>query len=318
MSSAALDDAAAVTVERLGVGGDDSFLVVYNPELVPIAEALANAARDRAGSLLALEFPPTSRNGEEPPADVAAAMAEASAIALVTKCSLSHTNARLAATRKGARVASLPGINEEMFGRTIPIDYGYLETLGRSLAAQLTEAELCRITAPGGTDVEISLRGREGRSDDGDLRAAGAFGNMPAGEAYIAPFEQEGSGTIVFDGSLASWGLLDELLTVSFDAGRAVSIEGGGAADWLTETLDAGGATGRVIAELGIGTNPGATITGLILEDEKVEGTIHLAFGTNTGIGGANESSVHIDGLVRDPTVELDGRIVMRDGRFVD
>jgi leucyl aminopeptidase (aminopeptidase T) len=318
MSREGLDAAADVTVERLGVCADDAFLVVYNPELAPIAEALARAAGHRADTVRTLEFAPTSRNGEEPPEDVAAAMGDASAIALVTKYSLSHTNARLGATRRGARVASLPGINEEMFARTIPIDYDYLETQGRSLAAQLTEAELCRITAPGGTDVEISLRGREGRSDDGDLRASGAFGNMPAGEAYIAPFEQEGRGTIVFDGSLASWGLLDEPLAVSFDGGRAVSIEGGGAADWLSETLDAGGTTGRVIAELGIGTNPGATITGLILEDEKVEGTIHLAFGTNTGIGGENESSVHIDGLVRDPTVELDGRVVMRDGRLVD
>jgi leucyl aminopeptidase (aminopeptidase T) len=318
MSDAAIDNAAAVTVERLGVGGDDAFLVVYNPDLAPIAEALANAARDRATSVRALEFPLTSRNGEEPPADVAAAMSEASAIALVTRYSLSHTNARLAATHNGARVASLPGITEEMFGRTIPIDYGYLETLGRALAAELTAAEVCRITAAGGTDVELSLRGRKGRSDDGDLRAPGAFGNMPAGEAYIAPFEQEGRGTIVFDGSLASWGLLEEPLAVAFDGGRAVSIEGGGAAEWLAETLDAGGANGRVIAELGIGTNPGATITGLILEDEKVEGTIHLAFGTNTGIGGQNESSVHIDGLVRDPTVELDDRVVMRDGRLVE
>jgi len=314
----ALGDAAAVTVERLGVGGDDAFLVVHNPGLDPIVTSLAEAARASAGSVRTLEFPTTSRNGEEAPAEVAAAMSEASAIALVTTYSLSHTRARLDATHRGARVASLPGINVEMFARTIPIDYGYLETQGRALAAQLTDAERCRITAPGGTDVELSLHGREGRSDDGDLRSAGAFGNMPAGEAYIAPFEQDGRGTIVFDGSLASWGLLAEPLTVSFAAGRAVTIEGGAAAAWLAETLDAGGETGRVIAELGIGTNPGATITGLILEDEKVEGTIHLAFGTNTGIGGANESSVHIDGLVRDPTVELDGRTVMRDGRLLD
>ena len=316
--SEALGRAAAVTVERLGVDTGDAFLVVYNPELEPIAVALADAARQRAGSVRTLAFPPTSRHGEEPGADVVEAIADASAIALVTEYSLSHTNARLTATRNGARVASLPGITEEMFGRTIPIDYGHLETLGRALAAQLTDAELCRITAPGGTAVEISLRGREGRSDDGDLRAAGAFGNMPAGEAYIAPFEHEGGGTIVFDASLATWGMLEEPVAVAFESGRAISMEGGGAADWLASTLDAGGPNGRVIAELGIGTNPGATITGVILEDEKVEGTIHLAFGTNTGIGGRNESSVHIDGVVRDPTIELDGRVVMRDGRLVD
>jgi leucyl aminopeptidase (aminopeptidase T) len=86
----------------------------------------------------------------------------------------------------------------------------------------------------------------------------------------------------------------------------------------LLGTLDAGGENGRTIAELGIGTNPGATITGAMLEDEKAEGTVHFAFGTNTGIGGANRASVHIDGLVREATVKLDGRLILRNGRLVD
>ena len=180
--------AAATTVERLGVASGEAFLVVYNEELAPIAEAIAAAARDRADSVRALSFPPLTRNGEEPPEDVAAALLEADAAALVTTYSLSHTRARLAATNSGARIASMPGITVDMFLRTLPIDYTHLETLGRKLAAQLTEADRCRITAPAGTDVELVLRGREGRSDDGDLRAPGAFGNLPAGEAYIAPF----------------------------------------------------------------------------------------------------------------------------------
>jgi leucyl aminopeptidase (aminopeptidase T) len=69
---------------------------------------------------------------------------------------------------------------------------------------------------------------------------------------------------------------------------------------------------------LGIGTNPRATISGAILEDEKAEGTVHFAFGTNTGIGGANEASVHIDGLVREAQVEVDGRTILRCGHLVD
>jgi leucyl aminopeptidase (aminopeptidase T) len=318
MSDAALDDGARVTVERLGVASADAFLVVYNPEVAPIAEALERAARELTSSVRAVEFAPTGRHGLEPPGEVAAAMAEATAMALVTQFSLSHTSARLAATRTGARVASMPGITEDMFRRTIPIDYGYLETLGRSLAGQLSAAGVCQISAPGGTDVELSLRGRSGRSDDGDLRGSGAFGNMPAGEAYIAPDEQGGQGTIVFDASVASSGIIERPITVHFERGRAVRIEGGPEADTLAATLDAGGPTGRVIAELGIGTNPGATITGRILEDEKVEGTIHIAFGTNTGIGGQNESSVHIDGVILGPTVALDGRVIMREGRLVE
>lgn len=317
MTNGLLEDGAKVTAERLGVGADDVFLVVSNPETAAIAGALAAAARERTRSILTVEFPPTGRHGLEPPAEVAAAMATATAIALVTTFSLSHTNARLEATRNGARVASMPGITEDMFTRTIPIDYSHLERLGRALGTKLSAAEVCHITAPGGTDVEISLRGREGRSDDGDLRVPGSFGNLPAGEAYIAPDERGGRGTIVFDLSVASSGMIEHPISILFEDGRAVSIEGGREADILAATLDEAGATGRVIAELGIGTNPGATITGRILEDEKVEGTVHLAFGTNTGIGGQNASSVHIDGVIRSPTIELDGRAIMREGRLV-
>ncbi len=317
MADRKLDEAAATTVERLGVGSRDLLLVLYNEDLAPIAEAIATAGRACAQNVRALAFPTLSRDGEEPPDDVAAALLAADAVAMVTTYSLSHTVARLEATRQGARVASMPRITAETFARTVPIDYTELESVGRRLAAQLTDAERCRIVAPAGTDVGLVLRGRTGRSDDGDLRAPGAFGNLPAGEAYIAPFERAGEGTIVFDLSVASSGLLDEPLRIDLADGRAVDASGGAAAATLLSVLDAGGPNGRVIAELGIGTNPAATITGKILEDEKVAGTIHIAFGTNTGIGGENQATVHIDGVVRDPTVELDGRMIIRDGRLV-
>jgi leucyl aminopeptidase (aminopeptidase T) len=317
VASTPLGRAAATTVERLGVGPDEAFLVVYNVELEPIAEAIAAAARARSDRVAALVFATLSRHGEEPPAEVAAALAEAAAAALLTTFSLSHTRARLEATRRGVRVASMPDMTRDMFERTLPVDYARLESVGRALAAALGGAERCHISSPGGSDVELMLGGRDGRSDDGDLRAAGAFGNLPAGEAYIAPREHEGGGTIVFDGSIASFGLLAEPLRITLEDGRLVSAAGGAAAEWLTATLDAGGANGRFVAELGIGTNPAARLTGKILEDEKVEGTVHLAFGTNTGIGGENEASVHVDGLIRDPTVALDGRVIMRAGQLV-
>jgi leucyl aminopeptidase (aminopeptidase T) len=123
---------------------------------------------------------------------------------------------------------------------------------------------------------------------------------------------------IAFDGSLAGWGLLDEPLSIKLEHGRAVTIGGGAAARWLLETLEDGGEHGRTIAELGIGTNPGAEISGVILEDEKAEGTIHFAFGTNTSFGGANQAAVHIDGLVREAIVELDGRCILHGGRLVE
>ena len=142
------------------------------------------------------------------------------------------------------------------------------------------------------------------------------FGNLPAGEGYVAPLETLGDGTIVFDGSLGGYGLLTTPVRVSVERGRAVDADMD-AGDWLLETLDAGGEHGRSLAELGIGTNPAATLSGNVLEDEKVIGTIHLAFGTSAGLGGVNLAGVHIDGMVLRPTVELDGDRVLDDGRLL-
>jgi leucyl aminopeptidase (aminopeptidase T) len=308
--------AAATTVQCLGVAPGERFLVVYNPELAEIAEAVVEAGRSTTEATEALSFPMLSRHGEEPPPEVAAALLEADAAALITGYSLSHTAARVAGTQQGLRVASMPSISRETFVRAVPVDYAQLEAVGRRLAAELSAADRCRIRAPGGTDVELVLSGREGRSDDGDLHTAGAFGNLPAGEGYIAPVETEGNGRIVFDGSLASLGVLEEPVEVELAGGRAVSARGG-AAERLLAILDSGGENGRFVAEFGIGTNPAAEIVGVILEDEKVEGTIHLAFGTSAGIGGKNVATVHLDGLVLGPTVELDGRTIMSEGKLL-
>jgi leucyl aminopeptidase (aminopeptidase T) len=305
--------AADVVLQRLGLTAADAFLVVSNPELTTVASALAEAARARTPNVRMHEFAATSRDGEEPPETVAAAMIGTPVIAIVTRFSLSHTHARAAATDAGARIASMPGITSEIFGRAIPIDYDQLQRDTRALTQALTDADLCRVTSPRGTEIELVVSGRSAISDDGDLCAPAAWGNLPAGEAFIAPLENEAHGSIVFDGSLAGWGILENALTIELRQGRAVTARGGPAAEWLLNTLDAGGENGRVLAELGIGTNPGATISGQILEDEKVEGTVHFAFGTNTSFGGVNQATVHIDGLVRDATVELDGCLMLSD-----
>ena len=244
-------------------------------------------------------------------------MGAATVIFAPTTFSLSHTTARVDATRRGTRMATMPGINDDVFRRALDVDYGELKRAGEALAAQLSAANFCRVRARGGTDLTLDLTERYGISDDGDLSAAGSFGNLPAGEAFISPLETSGEGVIVYDGALGGYGLLETPVEVTVTGGRAVSAVGGAAGPWLEATLDAGGEFGRSIAELGIGTNPAARLTGNVLEDEKALGTVHLAFGTSLGIGGVNRSSVHIDGLVMRPTVELDGRMLMEDGTLV-
>lgn len=307
---------SAAAVDCLGVGPADDVLVVYNDEQRSIAESLAAAAKPRARTVTLLEFPALSRHGEEPPSEVADAIARADAAFAPTSRSLSQTQARIEATKRGTRIATLPTITEEIFTRTIAVDYAELKRKGERLAACLSSASTARVISAAGTDIVLDLSGRSGLSDDGNLQQPGMFGNLPAGEAYIAPLETMGDGTIVIDGSLPGLGLLASPVRITVEAGRAVDADGD-AGDWLLETLDAGGEHGRSIAELGIGTNPAATLTGNVLEDEKVIGTVHLAFGTSAGMGGVNVASVHIDGIVLRPTLELDGTRVLDDGRLL-
>ena len=304
--------AAEAAADCLGVGARDKVLVLCNGGERAVAEVLVAAAESRSPAVRLLEYPTQSRNGEEPPDDVARAMLDASVVFATTTYSISHTQARLAATAAGARIASMRGFTEDL-AEAMSVDYELLRSDGARLAAALTAAESCRLTSAAGTDLTLSLEGRSATSDDGNLQEPGAFGNLPAGEAYVAPLETVGDGVIVFDGALADYGLLRAPLRVRLEAGRAVDADGE-AADFLLSTLDAGGPYGRSIAELGIGTNPGAELCGLVAIDEKVRGTAHLAFGTSASFGGVNQAGVHIDGMLRNPTVELDGRALLGGG----
>ena len=125
---------AKAAVDCLGVGSADSVLVVCNAEQRVIATSLAEAAKTRARSVTLLEFATLSRHGEEPPAEVADAMAHADVVFAPTSRSLSQTQARIAATTRGARIATLPTITEEIFTRALPVDYAELRRRGEWLA----------------------------------------------------------------------------------------------------------------------------------------------------------------------------------------
>lgn len=311
-----LTPAAALAVEQLGVRAGERVAVLHNAAQSAIAAALGDASRAAGAQVEIVEFATLARHGVEPPADVAEAILRADACFAATDTSLSHTRARIAGTSRGGRFASLPTVSEDIFRRAIPIDYELMKRRGAAIAELITRADTVRITSPQGTDVTLVVRGRDGRNDDGDLRAAGAFGNLPAGEGYVAPIEVEGDGVLVFDGSIAGYGLLSEPVEVVVSGGRLMSASGEAGA-WLERMLDTGGEGGRSVAEIGIGTNPAATLTGVVLEDEKLIGTAHVAFGSSAGIGGVVQSSVHIDSIMLEPTVEIAGETVVSGGRLL-
>jgi leucyl aminopeptidase (aminopeptidase T) len=307
---------AAVAAERLGITSRDRVVVLHNGPEAAIATALATAAGELGSDARIIEFPAPARSGIEPPSVVKDALHWADAGFGVTSVSISHTRARIDACAAGLRFASMGSLNADIFTRALVVDYAWMSSAGAELARLMTESDTAHVTSAEGTDVTLSLAGRGGRNDDGDLAKPGAFGNLPAGEAYIAPVEDAGSGTIVFDGALTGYGLLTEPLAVHIEGGSVVGAEGA-AAEFFLNTLDSAGPSGRRVAEFAIGTNPAATVIGVVLEDEKVLGTAHIAFGTSTGVGGVNQSTVHVDGILRRPAVDLGTTRVLEDGHLL-
>ena len=171
--------------------------------------------------------------------------------------------------------------------------------------------------APGGTDIHFPIAGRQAFASSGIFRNKGQWGNLPTGEAYLAPVEGGSQGVVVVDGSMAGVGVVRTPIRIAVEDGYATTITGGTEAATLRALLDAHGLPARTVAEFGIGTNDRAILTGVILEDEKVMGTIHVAFGDNKSMGGSVRVASHLDGLVKSPTVHFDDRLIMKEGEFV-
>lgn len=282
-----------------------------------IGVALWQAAKELGAEAMLAEITPRSRNGEEPPAPIAALMAASSVVLCPTTKSVTHTEARRQACARGARIATLPGITEDMMIRCLSADYQAIAARSRKLSDELQRGDLVRVTSPAGTDITLRRGDRYPKPDTGLYHETGSSGNLPAGETFFAPIEGSAQGHIVFEAAVAGIGKLQQTIHIVVRDGMAVEITGGSEAEKLNELVDSVGPDGRNLAELGIGTNDQAQITGVILEDEKVMGTVHFALGDNKSMGGTVAVSSHLDGLILQPTVYVDGRMIMEVGKLL-
>ena len=269
-------------------------------------------------------YPATGRHGTEPPKEVGEKMKAADVVIAITTYSLTHTEAREEATKAGARIASMPLFLTDMFYPEGPMaaDYMKIKEVTEKFAKILTEAKRARVVTAAGTDIEFSLEGRDGRSDTGIFVEKGAWGNLPSGEAYIAPVEGTGEGKIVVE--VGWYPGLTENMTLVVKGGEVVEVIGGGkVGDEYRELLRPGveeepyKSRRNAPAELGIGTNPYAKRPDNVLEAEKIKGTVHLAIGDNSHMGGKVSSDLHQDFVLPKPDLYLDGKLVIKGGEWL-
>jgi leucyl aminopeptidase (aminopeptidase T) len=307
------------------------------------ARGLADFAAENFGNVSFVDFPATAASGVEPPeslwktvfgdqivaslaaggilgrilekkaADsdletakgiVAARAGEVARVVIaMANNSTSHTRFRWLTNVAGARFASLPHFDPEMFFTSMAVDWQQLAARTARLADAVNRGVSVILSTPAGTSLTFSIAGRRAEGDDGLLAAPGSFGNLPAGEVYLAPLEGTAEGVMVIE--YAPTRKLSSPLSLKIASGEVVAIEGDDPhRNWLEGKFAQSGKN-RNIAELGIGTNDRATRPDNVLEAEKILGTVHIALGDNSGFGGVVSTPFHEDYVLYQPTLSV-------------
>ncbi|WP_142860092.1 aminopeptidase [Salinigranum halophilum] len=310
VSDTQLSEAAETAVTQcLAVADGEAFVVVTDDKRRRIGEYLYEAGRERTDDVVIVQYPPGPQHGAEPPAAVAAAMRDADVFVAPTTKSVSHTRARSAACENGARGATMPGITEAVMVAGLDADYQTISDHCDAVYEQVAGAEEVRVTTDAGTDITFEPGSREWHSDTGLVHEPGAFSNLPAGEVFVAP--ETATGTYVVDGTMRPHGLLDDELRFEVEDGFVTHISDDAVRKQVEEGAESVGRDAYNLAELGIGTNVGVTeLVGSVLLDEKAAGTVHIAIGDDASIGGDTEAPLHLDGIIKSPTVYADGEEV--------
>ena len=299
--------ARTALVKCMGLKKNEEFLIITDKNKERIAEIFVDKARRITDKCKLIIIPEGNVHGEEPPAYAAKELREADIALLITTKSLSHTKARKAASKAGVRIASMPGISEDIIKRCIDVDYNKISGLNKKLCKILTKGKAVLAENKLGTRLSFSIKGRKCLDDNGVYDKKGRFGNLPAGEACLAPLEGTTNGRLVVDKGYGKAKIIIDIVN-----GRIVSIKG--RAPKLKKIIK--NKKYANVAEFGIGTNPKAKAEGTTLEDEKVLGTAHIAFGNNISFGGKLNVPFHLDCVFSKPTVFVDGKMVMKNGKI--
>lgn len=292
----------------------ENVCIVCDTHTFSIARVLAEASYAAGAETVLTLMTPREMHGNEPPPVVASAMLAADVVLAPTTYAITHTKARLAASKRGARTVILRGITEDsMIHGAMLADYNEISATSKKLAARLSQAKTIRLSAEPGTDATFAVQGRQGLALGGLATEPGTFTSLPSGEAAIAPLESKSEGRIIIDFSMDGIGLLGQPIRLEARKGKVVSIEGGREAQELRRLLEAD-ENALHIAEFAVGTNPKSRMKGNMAEDKILRGCVHIAVGDNHTIGGKLKSNVHLDGVILNPTVQLDSDLIVKKG----
>ena len=300
----------------------DRVLVIYDRETLNVAKFFFDYAKTVSDHVLFAKIPLMTSHGQEPPPSVAQDMLRSTLILAVTKFSMAHTQARLNSRDFGARYLSLPDYSVGLLASPciFGVNVSQLAQMGR-LAAVLSGGSILKVTSSTGTNLDIDISGRLANNCPGIVSKPGDLGSPPDMEVNICPVENKSNGRIVVDGSVTHdrIGLLRESISLEINAGQIIGMSGSqDILDALRLIFEAANSDrAYTLAELGVGFNEKASLCGQMLVDEGAADCLHFGFGANHTVGGENNVSFHIDFVMRNGSVLLDGKTVIEHGKVV-
>lgn len=302
------------------VKAGEKVLIVSDYNMEPIAMRVARAAAACGAEVVLSYMSPREWDQQEPPTMLAAAMLEADVVFTPVSVSIAWTDAITSARKAGARSVLMTAFNDEIFCRKALLDTDFVERakLCDKLAEYYTPAETVRLTTPFGTDITFSKKGRATNVVT-SIPGPGQTGSSPNIEINVVPLEGTTNGRLVIDGSIPylEIGVLKEPIECQIEDGYVTGFIGGEAADILNKDLASfNDKSVYAVAEFGVGLNPNAEFSGVMLEDEGVFGSVHIAIGTNIALGGVNAAPIHYDFLVTGVNIELDGKTIQHEKEF--
>src|SRR3954468_10261135 len=249
---------------------------------------------------------------------VAAAWCSGGAVTALPSVFVGSSAARREATTAGVRYLAMPGVRMETFRDDGPlaVDFDAIRADAERVGAAWAGADAYRLTTPAGTDLRGSVAGRPGRVLHGLAREAGDYMAPPDIEAGTAPVEGSSSGVVVVDADLLFMGTgpLPSPVALHVRDGELAGVEGD-EGDRLTDMLDRCADPRMVnLAEASVAFNPNGRVCGVAMETESARGTAHVAFGNSIAYGGTVDAIAHLDCVMRDATLELDGAPVIVSG----
>ncbi|THE65971.1 hypothetical protein D8Y22_04665 [Salinadaptatus halalkaliphilus] len=313
---------ASIVVETCAaIEAGEDVLVVSDWQVSDVAERVAAAAKERDANVTMTLMDPREYDGNEPEESVAAAMLEADVIITPVHRSITHSEAAAKATENGARLISMVKFTDEQLIRGgLYADYEGMREHCEEMGRKFGEASEARITTPQGTDVTVGLEGQDGNAHPGIADEPGAFTALVHIEANIAPVEGTTEGTVVFDGAIPNLdiGVLEEPVVMEMEDGAVTSVEGGTEAKTIERVWNEHDDPAVYnIAQLAVGMNPECPdFNGWFSNDHGRYGNVHFGIGTSSNLGGTTRAPVHFDAMMAEPTLELDGEVVLEDGEF--